>query len=82
MTAEQALRIREALAGSYEADHDVAVGACLQAADELNLLMQAVTNGASPWIVANGMLGIENRLRAAGKLAGEVELAEESEAAQ
>jgi len=86
MTSEQANAIREALGGSHEADHDVAVGACLQSADELSLLGQAMQNGASGWLVANGLLGIENRLRAAAKLAGAVEIAadadEKSEAAQ
>lgn len=82
MNAEQATQLREALAGSYEADHDVAVGACLQAADEINLLMQARRAGASDSLLWSGMVGVENRLRAAAELAGAIELAEESETAQ
>jgi hypothetical protein len=82
MNSEQAQHIHQALAGAYEADHDTAVGACLQAADDINLLMQAKAYGAADWLVANGMMAVENRLRAAAKLAGVVELSEESEAAQ
>lgn len=75
MTAEQAAAIAEALSGSYDGNQHVAITACEQAADELNVLGQAIGEGASDWLVRNVIMGVENRLRAAAKLADDVELA-------
>lgn len=75
MTAEQAKLLSEALAGSWEADHDVAAGACLQAASELDVVQEAIFNGASDSLVASSLRGISNRLRAAANMAGVLELA-------
>ncbi len=60
---------------------DVASNACEQAADELNVLGQAMDNGATDWLVRNVLAGIESRLRAAAELNGAIREAE-SEAAQ
>jgi hypothetical protein len=78
MTAEQAKLIAAALTANHEADHDVAVGACLQAADELSVISQAISQGASDYLIHNALAGVEERLRAAAALAGELELARES----
>ena len=81
MTREQAKLIGDALtAGADGHGHDVAPNACAQAADELNILMQAIHQGAANWIVCNVMSGIEARLRAAAELNGDIRKVE-SEAA-
>lgn len=77
MTREQAEHMKRALTGDHEADHDVAVGACLQAADELAALTEALLNGASDSLVVSVVNGVEARLRAAAKLSGVIELAAE-----
>lgn len=78
MTREQAEQMKRALTGDHEADHDVAVGACLQAADELAALTEAVLNGLSDSLVLSVVNGVEARLRAAAELAGVIELAAEA----
>jgi hypothetical protein len=87
MTHDQAELMRTALAGSYEADHDAAVGACLQAADELDVAQQALLHGANDALVASALIAIATRLRAAARLVGDIDLAidaddEKPEAAQ
>lgn len=81
MTREQASLMTDALT-TFGADHDLVTAACLQAADELNVIMQARAYGAADYLISNAVAGVEARLRAAAKLAGAIELAEESEAAQ
>lgn len=70
MSPEQAKVMAEALTGGGCDTHgqNLSSNACEAAADELNILMQAIHNGAADWIVCNVMSGIESRLRAAAKL--------------
>jgi hypothetical protein len=75
MTREQAEHMRAALVGDYVTEHDVAVGACLQAADELSALSRALAHGDDAGTTTSTLAGIEARLRAAAKLAGAIELA-------
>lgn len=79
MTHEEAEHVRIALAGSYEGDHDVAVGACQQAADELSVISQAMAHGAHPSLISAALLGVEERLRATARLAGALELADDDD---
>lgn len=76
MTPKQAEVMRLAIAGSYEADHDVAAAACLQAADELELVTEAIHHGAADHLVSTTLLGLAARLRGAAQLAGATEAPE------
>ena len=78
MTAEQAQLVAAALCGGCDGEHDLLVNACDQAADELNVIGQAAMNGASTHLIVNAITGVEERLRAAAKLAGVLELECES----
>jgi hypothetical protein len=76
MTRDQANLLSEALAGSYEGDHDIAAGACLQAAVELDFVQQGIANGiSSELLLRETLIGIAARLRAAASLAQAIELA-------
>ena len=75
MTPKQAEAMRLALAGSYDADHDAAAAACLQAADELELVTEAIHNGVADRLVSSTLLALAARLRGAAQLAGVIELA-------
>lgn len=75
MTPKQAESMRLALAGSYDADHDVAAAACLQAADDLELVTEAIHNGVADHLVSSMLLALAGRLRGAAQLAGAIKLA-------
>lgn len=82
MTPSEAEQVRLALSGSWDADHDITAAACLQAADDIDVIVQAILNDTNDNLVNSSLLGLAGRLRAAAKLADAVELAEGSEAAQ
>jgi len=80
MTAEQAALLSAALTGAHDGGaDDVAVGACLQAADELRVLEAALVEGVSIYSIATSLGGVQARLRAAAALAGHIELARDAE---
>ena len=80
MTRDQANLLSEALAGGNEDDHDIAAGACLQAADELDFAQQAIANGVSSRdLLRSTLVGIAARLRAAANMAGVIELTRDAE---
>lgn len=66
-----------ALCGGCDSEHDLLVNASEQAADELNVIGQAAMHGASTHLIVNAIMGVEERLRAAAKLAGLLELAQD-----